>query len=54
MCVCLWAHVCGSVGVEVRGQLVGVSSLVLQCGSRELNFGHQAWWQAPLPLEASP
>lgn len=34
--------------VEVRGQVVGVSSLLPSCGSRGLNSGHQASWQTNL------
>lgn len=46
-CVCaLCAHI-----MEVRGQLVGISSL-LPCGSRELNLGYQVWQRAPLTFLA--
>lgn len=34
--------------MEVRGQLVGIDSFILLCGSQVLNFGNQAWQQSPL------
>lgn len=35
-------HACRDMHMEVRGQLVRVSSLLLPCGSRdETLFGHQ-------------
>lgn len=37
----------GVVCVEVRGQLVSISFLLLPCGPRD----HRAWQQSPLPNE---
>lgn len=37
--------------MDVRGQLVGVKSLLLPCGSQRLNWGCWAWQQAPLTTE---
>lgn len=39
---------CQSMHVEVRGQLLGASSLLLPHKSWESCWGHQAWHQAPL------
>lgn len=50
-CICEWA--CCSVRVEIRGQLVGIDSSLLLFGSWELNPGHRAWWQVPLPISPS-
>lgn len=36
--------------IEVRGQLGGVSSLFLPCGSQGLTSGSKDWWKAPYPL----
>lgn len=57
----LYVYVCGRVhydtGVEVRGQFVGVSSLLPLCGSRGWNSGlvassftHRATLPVPFPL----
>ena len=43
-----FTHVCLSTHVEVRGQFVGVGSLLLLCGFWGLNSGCQAWQQVPL------
>lgn len=37
--------------VKARGELVGVGSLLLPCGSGESNSGHQIWQQALQPLD---
>lgn len=34
--------------VEVRGQLKGISVLLLPCGFQGLNLGHQTWQQGML------
>lgn len=39
--------------MEVRGQLVGVRSLLLPYGAWGSNSGGQVWWQAPCPAEPS-
>ena len=39
--------------VEVRGQLIEVSSLLPPCGSQVQIPGYQAWQQVPLPTEPS-
>lgn len=39
--------------VEVGGQLVGVSSLLVPFESQGLTTHHQAFWQAPLSAEPS-
>ena len=46
----LFIYLFSNAHVEVRGQIVGISSL-MQCGWWGLNSGCQAWWQAPLPVE---
>jgi hypothetical protein len=51
-------YVCGQachpdMHVEDTEPLVGVSFLFPPCGFQELNSGHQAWQQAPLPAEPS-
>lgn len=33
---------------KVRGQFVGIGSLLPRCGSWGFNSGHWVWWQAPL------
>jgi hypothetical protein len=45
-------HRCRRTHMEVRGQLVGVSSL-LPGGFWGLNSGHQAYWQVPFASESS-
>ena len=52
-CVCACAFICVSACfchrvLVIRGQLLGVGSLLLMCGSWGLNQGLQAWQQAPL------
>lgn len=44
---------CFSVHTEVRGQLSGISSLLLPCGTQEYSSAHQAGPQVPLPTEPS-
>lgn len=39
--------------VEVGGQLVGVSSLLIPFEFQGLNTRHQVFWQAPLSAEPS-
>lgn len=55
VCVCARVHmgVVHSAQVEVRGQFVGVSSLLSPCRFPGLNSGHQARCQVPLPAEPS-
>ena len=48
---CGYGHVYHSIHMEVRGQLSGVGSLLLLCGSQGSNLGHQAWSQVPLHSE---
>lgn len=45
-CVNMYMWTCQAAHVEVRRQLLRVSSLLLPCGS-------QAWWQVPLLTEPS-
>lgn len=40
-------------GVEVRGKLLRVSSLLLPSGVWEYNIGHQVYWQGPLLVDTS-
>lgn len=40
-------------GVEIRGQIVEVSSLLPPRACRSLNSGLQSWLQVPLPTEPS-
>lgn len=47
-------HMCYDTGVEVRGQLVGVSFLLPPHDSWELHLGHQAWYSVPLGTQISP
>jgi hypothetical protein len=48
--LCVWdGSTCLMSRLEVTGQLMEVSSL-LPWGCRDLT-GHQAWWQAPLPVK---
>lgn len=53
----LCVHVNGQDGtgtrVKVRGQLAGVSLLLLPCGSWRLNSGRQVWQQMPLHTKPS-
>lgn len=52
VCACgMCAHL--STHVEVRGQVKGVSSLLSQYGSWELDVACQAWLQAPLYIKSS-
>lgn len=52
VCACgTRAHL--STHVEVRGQVKGVSSLLSQDGSWELDVACQAWLQAPLYIKSS-
>lgn len=46
-------HTCHGLCVQMRGQLVGIASLLLPCESWRLNWGFQACWQMPLPAEPS-
>lgn len=39
-------HTCA---VQFRGQLIGVSTVLLPCAAQEQNSGHCAWWQPPFP-----
>lgn len=51
MCL-LWLgdpHTCHSTGLQGRGQLSGISSLLLPRGFRGLNASPQPWQQALLP-----
>jgi hypothetical protein len=45
-------QVCQSPCVEVRGQLVGIASL-LEVGPRKKNLGHQTWQKALLSTDTS-
>lgn len=36
-----------------EGEGCQIGSLLLPCGSQDLNLGHQAWQQVPLPAELS-
>jgi hypothetical protein len=36
---------CHNMHVEARGQLAGVTSVLLPCRCRESNSGHEVWWQ---------
>lgn len=47
---CMWICMCCSTCVWIRGQCLGVSSL-LPCGSRGLNSGPRAWRQGLYPLD---
>lgn len=38
-------------GLLLRRTAAEAAALLPQCGSWELNSGHQAWWQEPLPSE---
>lgn len=40
-----------SAEAEVKGELVGVTPVLLLCGSQILNLGHPAQLQMPLPAE---
>lgn len=53
--ICLFIYIClgYSVHVELRGQLVGVTSLFSFYESQESNSGPQSWWQAHLLTEPS-
>jgi hypothetical protein len=44
MCLCVKACIHHGARVGIRGQLMGVGSL-LHSESQELNSGHQVWWQ---------
>lgn len=48
--VCIHMHECHSICVEVKGQVVGVDSLLRSCGS---NWGHQICQHALLSTEPS-
>lgn len=53
-CVCVHAHTHEGVTVHVwksEDHLMGVSSLLPPCGSKDSNSGCQAWWRAPVPLK---
>lgn len=39
--------------MEARGQLLGVGSLLLLCGTQGLNSATQTWQQMPLPAQPS-
>lgn len=41
---------CGTMHVNVRGQLCRLGSFLPECGSWALNSGPQAWWQPLCPL----
>ena len=47
-CVCTHMYVCRGIHEEDRGQLLGVSSFLLPCGSLRTNSGGQVWWPWPL------
>lgn len=60
VCTCMYVFVCAHTYaslcmaqccVEVRGQLAGIISFLLSCGSPGWNLGHQAYGQVPLPLK---
>lgn len=51
MWICLCT--CHCVGVELKGQSVGIHSLLLKCGSQISNSGSQAWQQEPFEAEPS-
>ena len=45
---CTHMYVCRGIHEEDRGQLLGVSSFLLPCGSLRTNSGGQVWWPWPL------
>lgn len=49
LCVGVGMNACA----EIRGQLAGTGSHLPPCRSCDLNSGHQAWWQVPLPAVPS-
>lgn len=51
LCVCVWAHECLSVHVEVRGEFIGLSFLLLSCGLWGIRSDSKTWQQAPLCTE---
>lgn len=55
VCVCalVWVCMCHGVYVEVRGQDVIVSPLLLPCVSWGLNLGYQVLYQVPISAETS-
>lgn len=42
------------VYVEIRGQLVGIRSLLPLCGCQRSHLSHQVWQQAPFSWATSP
>lgn len=48
-----YIYVCVCACVQVRGQLSGVSPLLLPYGLQLSKSGLWAWWQVPLPNEPS-
>lgn len=52
--VCLVGNACVVVYVEVRGQYLGVTSLLQPCHFRELSSDWQAWQQALAPAGLTP
>lgn len=50
-CIYKNAHTNHNTRVEVKGQISGVGSLPLPCGSWGLNLGRRACQQAPYPTE---
>lgn len=49
-CVACTHH---GICVEIKRQLVGITSFLPPCGLQGLNPGHQVWWQSPLTPELS-
>lgn len=45
VCAHVWIHMCCAACVKVRGQFVGVSSLLLPCVLWELSYDHRLWRQ---------
>lgn len=54
--LCGGVCMCHSSSMQVRGQLVGISSSPPPCGSQDSSSGRQAWWQVLYPVNhlASP
>lgn len=51
LCICVWACECLSAHVEVRGELIGLSFLLLSCGLWGIRSDSQTWQQAPFCTE---
>lgn len=51
LCVFVCVHLCHSMQMEVRGQVVELCSLLTPCGTKGSNSGGQSRQHAPLPAE---